>query len=189
MCLNSCRSTLIHHVKSCLPWTLIQSCETEWRTSASWAPNCKVWDYCIWVQGQRWFSLTILKSLLRLSAMCLFLSSQWVAVAAYRLQGLTLRTVCLNQAFVVCSSLSSSYLSSFFKWPMSLWLEPLFSLVLFRPQLMWLFCLYVFPLSDAFDFQYGAVILRLKEGLDVSHIQGQGIKLLNTHTTTVLKIC
>ncbi|MEQ2238475.1 hypothetical protein ILYODFUR_033505, partial [Ilyodon furcidens] len=26
---------------------------------------------------------------------------------------------------------------------------------------------------DAFDFQYGAVILRLKEGLDVSHIQGQ----------------
>ena len=32
-------------------------------------------------------------------------------------------------------------------------------------------------LSDAFDFQFGAVILRLKEGLDVSHIQGQGIKL------------
>ena len=28
--------------------------------------------------------------------------------------------------------------------------------------------------SDAFDFQYGAVVLRLKEGLDVSHIQGQG---------------
>lgn len=29
--------------------------------------------------------------------------------------------------------------------------------------------------SDAFDSQYGAVILRLTEGLDVSHIQGQGI--------------
>lgn len=29
-------------------------------------------------------------------------------------------------------------------------------------------------LSDAFDFQFGAVVLRLKEGLDVSHIQGQG---------------
>ncbi|MED6233016.1 hypothetical protein ATANTOWER_005736 [Ataeniobius toweri] len=33
--------------------------------------------------------------------------------------------------------------------------------------------LFVGFLSDAFDFQYGAVILRLKEGLDVSHIQGQ----------------
>lgn len=28
--------------------------------------------------------------------------------------------------------------------------------------------------SDAFDQQYGVVILRLKEGLDISHIQGQG---------------
>uniref|UniRef100_A0A0E9U4W2 Uncharacterized protein n=1 Tax=Anguilla anguilla TaxID=7936 RepID=A0A0E9U4W2_ANGAN len=26
-----------------------------------------------------------------------------------------------------------------------------------------------------FDFQYGAVIIRLKEGLDISHIQGQGM--------------
>lgn len=33
---------------------------------------------------------------------------------------------------------------------------------------------YSFLLSDAFDFQFGSVILRLKEGLDVSHIQGQG---------------
>lgn len=33
---------------------------------------------------------------------------------------------------------------------------------------------FISPLSDAFDFQFGAVILRLKEGLDVSHIQGQG---------------
>uniref|UniRef100_A0A672QFY3 Solute carrier family 12 member 2-like n=1 Tax=Sinocyclocheilus grahami TaxID=75366 RepID=A0A672QFY3_SINGR len=28
-------------------------------------------------------------------------------------------------------------------------------------------------LIDAFDFQYGVVILRLREGLDISHIQGQ----------------
>lgn len=27
--------------------------------------------------------------------------------------------------------------------------------------------------SDAFDLQYGLVVLRLKEGLDISHIQGQ----------------
>ncbi|XP_042365015.1 solute carrier family 12 member 2 [Plectropomus leopardus] len=32
---------------------------------------------------------------------------------------------------------------------------------------------YISMIHDAFDFQYGAVILRLKEGLDVSHIQGQ----------------
>lgn len=43
-------------------------------------------------------------------------------------------------------------------------------------------CLCVFPLSDAFDFQFGAVILRLKEGLDVSHIQGQGIKHVQRRT-------
>lgn len=35
--------------------------------------------------------------------------------------------------------------------------------------------LFVFLPSDAFDSQFGAVILRLTEGLDVSHIQGQGI--------------
>ncbi|XP_041914609.1 solute carrier family 12 member 2 [Alosa sapidissima] len=32
---------------------------------------------------------------------------------------------------------------------------------------------YVNLIHDAFDLQYGAVILRLKEGLDISHIQGQ----------------
>ncbi|XP_030625661.1 solute carrier family 12 member 2 isoform X2 [Chanos chanos] len=32
---------------------------------------------------------------------------------------------------------------------------------------------YVNLIHDAFDFQYGAVILRLREGLDISHIQGQ----------------
>lgn len=42
--------------------------------------------------------------------------------------------------------------------------------------------------SDAFDFQFGAVVLRLKEGLDVSHIQGQGITYINTHTTVEVRI-
>lgn len=28
--------------------------------------------------------------------------------------------------------------------------------------------------SDAFDVQYGVVVIRLKEGLDISHLQGQG---------------
>uniref|UniRef100_A0A8D3BUN7 Solute carrier family 12 member 2 n=1 Tax=Scophthalmus maximus TaxID=52904 RepID=A0A8D3BUN7_SCOMX len=32
---------------------------------------------------------------------------------------------------------------------------------------------YISMIHDAFDLQFGAVILRLKEGLDVSHIQGQ----------------
>lgn len=32
---------------------------------------------------------------------------------------------------------------------------------------------YISMIHDAFDFQYGAVILRLQEGLDISHIQGQ----------------
>ncbi|XP_076876103.1 solute carrier family 12 member 2 isoform X2 [Brachyhypopomus gauderio] len=32
---------------------------------------------------------------------------------------------------------------------------------------------YINLIHDAFDFQYGAVILRLREGLDISHIQGQ----------------
>ncbi|KAM4527903.1 solute carrier family 12 member 2 isoform 2-T2 [Odontesthes bonariensis] len=32
---------------------------------------------------------------------------------------------------------------------------------------------YISMIHDSFDFQFGAVILRLKEGLDVSHIQGQ----------------
>lgn len=43
---------------------------------------------------------------------------------------------------------------------------------------MLFFCYFFVLLSDAFDFQYGAVILRLQEGLDVSHIQGQGIRPL-----------
>ncbi len=39
---------------------------------------------------------------------------------------------------------------------------------------------YLCVCSDAFDFQYGVVILRLREGLDISHIQGQG----TVHRTT-----
>uniref|UniRef100_A0A8D3DRP8 Solute carrier family 12 member 2 n=1 Tax=Scophthalmus maximus TaxID=52904 RepID=A0A8D3DRP8_SCOMX len=42
---------------------------------------------------------------------------------------------------------------------------------------------YISMIHDAFDLQFGAVILRLKEGLDVSHIQGQGIKHTSTRTT------
>uniref|UniRef100_A0AAR2KW57 Solute carrier family 12 member 2 n=1 Tax=Pygocentrus nattereri TaxID=42514 RepID=A0AAR2KW57_PYGNA len=34
--------------------------------------------------------------------------------------------------------------------------------------------IYMNMIHDAFDFQYGVVILRLREGLDISHIQGQG---------------
>uniref|UniRef100_A0A671X729 Solute carrier family 12 member 2 n=1 Tax=Sparus aurata TaxID=8175 RepID=A0A671X729_SPAAU len=40
---------------------------------------------------------------------------------------------------------------------------------------------YISMIHDAFDSQFGAVILRLKEGLDVSHIQGQGMKHMNKH--------
>ncbi|XP_075691976.1 solute carrier family 12 member 2 isoform X2 [Rhinoderma darwinii] len=32
---------------------------------------------------------------------------------------------------------------------------------------------YINLLHDAFDFQYGVVVIRLKEGLDISHLQGQ----------------
>lgn len=31
-----------------------------------------------------------------------------------------------------------------------------------------------FCYSDAFDVQYGVVVIRLREGLDISHLQGQG---------------
>uniref|UniRef100_A0A669BMA5 Solute carrier family 12 member 2 n=1 Tax=Oreochromis niloticus TaxID=8128 RepID=A0A669BMA5_ORENI len=40
---------------------------------------------------------------------------------------------------------------------------------------------YISMIHDAFDFQFGAVILRLKEGLDVSHIQGQGTKHMQSY--------
>ncbi|XP_006008712.1 solute carrier family 12 member 2 [Latimeria chalumnae] len=39
---------------------------------------------------------------------------------------------------------------------------------------------YINTLHDAFDFQYGVVVFRLKEGLDVSHLQGQE-ELLASH--------
>ncbi|KAM3867825.1 solute carrier family 12 member 2 [Diretmus argenteus] len=46
--------------------------------------------------------------------------------------------------------------------------------------------LYVNIIHDAFDLQYGVVILRLQEGLDVSHIQGQD-ELLSSHEKPPLK--
>uniref|UniRef100_A0A670JT63 Solute carrier family 12 member 2 n=1 Tax=Podarcis muralis TaxID=64176 RepID=A0A670JT63_PODMU len=35
---------------------------------------------------------------------------------------------------------------------------------------------YINLLHDAFDFQYGVVVIRLREGLDISHLQGQDPK-------------
>uniref|UniRef100_A0A7N9AY68 Solute carrier family 12 member 2 n=1 Tax=Mastacembelus armatus TaxID=205130 RepID=A0A7N9AY68_9TELE len=45
---------------------------------------------------------------------------------------------------------------------------------------------YISMIHDAFDFQFGAVILRLKEGLDVSHIQGQ---VLSCHLNELSFVC
>ncbi|XP_039615427.1 solute carrier family 12 member 2 isoform X1 [Polypterus senegalus] len=42
---------------------------------------------------------------------------------------------------------------------------------------------YVNMIHDAFDFQYGVVVIRMKEGLDISHIQGQE-ELLSSHEKT-----
>ncbi|XP_022069113.1 solute carrier family 12 member 2 isoform X2 [Acanthochromis polyacanthus] len=46
---------------------------------------------------------------------------------------------------------------------------------------------YISMIHDAFDFQFGAVILRLKEGLDVSHIQGQDELLSFQEKTSGMK--
>ncbi|XP_056146950.1 solute carrier family 12 member 2-like isoform X1 [Lampris incognitus] len=46
---------------------------------------------------------------------------------------------------------------------------------------------YIHMIHDAFDFQYGAVILRLKEGLDVSHIQGQDELLSSQEKSSGMK--
>uniref|UniRef100_A0A8C1PMN9 Solute carrier family 12 member 2 n=1 Tax=Cyprinus carpio TaxID=7962 RepID=A0A8C1PMN9_CYPCA len=47
---------------------------------------------------------------------------------------------------------------------------------------------YINLMHDAFDFQYGVVILRLREGLDISHIQGQGTdEDGKAHTQPLLK--
>ncbi|XP_041666551.1 solute carrier family 12 member 2 [Cheilinus undulatus] len=46
---------------------------------------------------------------------------------------------------------------------------------------------YICMIHDAFDFQYGAVILRLKEGLDVSHIQGQDELLSSQEKSSGMK--
>uniref|UniRef100_A0A3Q3WVI1 Solute carrier family 12 member 2 n=1 Tax=Mola mola TaxID=94237 RepID=A0A3Q3WVI1_MOLML len=37
--------------------------------------------------------------------------------------------------------------------------------------------IYINTIHDAFDLQFGVVILRLQDGLDISHIQGQGASL------------
>uniref|UniRef100_A0A671SN35 Solute carrier family 12 member 2-like n=1 Tax=Sinocyclocheilus anshuiensis TaxID=1608454 RepID=A0A671SN35_9TELE len=44
---------------------------------------------------------------------------------------------------------------------------------------------YINLMHDAFDFQYGVVILRLREGLDISHIQGQGTFALTSKDVVV----
>ncbi|XP_034458609.1 solute carrier family 12 member 2 isoform X1 [Hippoglossus hippoglossus] len=46
---------------------------------------------------------------------------------------------------------------------------------------------YISMIHDAFDFQFGAVILRLKEGLDVSHIQGQDELLSSQEKSSLMK--
>uniref|UniRef100_A0AAX7VDZ1 Solute carrier family 12 member 2 n=1 Tax=Astatotilapia calliptera TaxID=8154 RepID=A0AAX7VDZ1_ASTCA len=48
---------------------------------------------------------------------------------------------------------------------------------------------YISMIHDAFDFQFGAVILRLKEGLDVSHIQGQGTKHIFAFILSFVVVC
>uniref|UniRef100_A0A8C5I4B4 Solute carrier family 12 member 2 n=1 Tax=Gouania willdenowi TaxID=441366 RepID=A0A8C5I4B4_GOUWI len=46
---------------------------------------------------------------------------------------------------------------------------------------------YISMIHDAFDFQFGAVILRLREGLDVSHIQGQDELLSSQEKSSGMK--
>ncbi|XP_070780805.1 solute carrier family 12 member 2 isoform X1 [Enoplosus armatus] len=46
---------------------------------------------------------------------------------------------------------------------------------------------YISMIHDAFDFQFGSVILRLKEGLDVSHIQGQDDLLSSQEKSSGMK--
>lgn len=98
----------------------------------------------LWAEGQRWFRPPFIKWLNRLS-LCPLPS---VLSAQDNLCG-------KNLDFI------------FFK--MSSWLDTCPFV-----HCCWNAVLFISPLSDAFDFQFGAVILRLKEGLDVSHIQGQG---------------
>ncbi|XP_053195973.1 solute carrier family 12 member 2 isoform X1 [Scomber japonicus] len=46
---------------------------------------------------------------------------------------------------------------------------------------------YISMIHDSFDFQFGAVILRLREGLDVSHIQGQDDLLSSQEKSSGMK--
>ncbi|KAJ8261504.1 hypothetical protein COCON_G00172270 [Conger conger] len=46
---------------------------------------------------------------------------------------------------------------------------------------------YINLIHDVFDFQYGAVVIRLKEGLDISHIQGQDDLLSSQEKSSGMK--
>uniref|UniRef100_A0A670JPH1 Solute carrier family 12 member 2 n=2 Tax=Podarcis muralis TaxID=64176 RepID=A0A670JPH1_PODMU len=46
---------------------------------------------------------------------------------------------------------------------------------------------YINLLHDAFDFQYGVVVIRLREGLDISHLQGQEEFLSSQEKSPVTK--
>ncbi|KAG8130775.1 putative Solute carrier family 12 member 2 protein [Naja naja] len=47
--------------------------------------------------------------------------------------------------------------------------------------------IYINLLHDAFDFQYGVVVIRLREGLDISHLQGQEELLSSQEKSPVTK--
>ncbi|KAM3843913.1 solute carrier family 12 member 2 isoform 2-T2 [Vipera latastei] len=47
--------------------------------------------------------------------------------------------------------------------------------------------IYINLLHDAFDFQYGIVVIRLREGLDISHLQGQEELLSSQEKSPVTK--
>uniref|UniRef100_A0A672NZQ0 Solute carrier family 12 member 2-like n=1 Tax=Sinocyclocheilus grahami TaxID=75366 RepID=A0A672NZQ0_SINGR len=46
---------------------------------------------------------------------------------------------------------------------------------------------YINLMHDAFDFQYGVVILRLREGLDISHIQGQVLLIYHEDDSSAMR--
>uniref|UniRef100_A0A452UQZ2 Solute carrier family 12 member 2 n=1 Tax=Ursus maritimus TaxID=29073 RepID=A0A452UQZ2_URSMA len=48
--------------------------------------------------------------------------------------------------------------------------------------------MYINIFHDAFDIQYGVVVIRLKEGLDISHLQGQGKSCLNQFFTLKIEV-
>lgn len=136
-------------------------CDQPW--SHDWLKDLRVPDYSgksggLWAEGQRWFSPPFLNELIGLAcALCfqctrrkiakICISSSPLKRPRYRM--LSCVSICPCVHLPVCPSVhvSTAIETQFFS---------------------------ISPLSDAFDFQFGGVILRLKEGLDVSHIQGQG---------------